>query len=174
VRRLRLELRDVGSGGQSRCVTSERSSAILQVMDAKSAPACEHYGQVLRFARRRAASAADAEDVTQEVFLELAAKLAGSASTGSPTLGIFLGQEHTGYYRSGSSLSFVGDGPSCGPASYKFVLYSPWNNASRRRRWTPASPVLMERTTTGQTSREPRSRGVSYSPALATSASSTT
>jgi RNA polymerase sigma-70 factor, ECF subfamily len=57
-------------------------------MDAESAPACEHYGQVLRFARRRAASAADAEDVTQEVFLELAAKLAGSASTGSPTLGL--------------------------------------------------------------------------------------
>lgn len=42
---------------------------------------------------------------------------------------ILLGQDHTGKYRSGSSLSFYGSGPSCSSTvSYKFKLYSPWNN----------------------------------------------
>lgn len=46
-----------------------------------------HYGEIFRFIRRRVASSADAEDLTQEAFASAAEALARSADTVSPTLG---------------------------------------------------------------------------------------
>jgi RNA polymerase sigma-70 factor, ECF subfamily len=46
-----------------------------------------HYGEIFRFIRRRVASSADAEDLTQEAFASAAEALARSADTAPPTLG---------------------------------------------------------------------------------------
>lgn len=49
-------------------------------------PAGTHYREVLRFVRRRVASAADADDLTQDVFANAAEALARSPETASPSL----------------------------------------------------------------------------------------
>lgn len=54
-------------------------------MSAQSEPLPVHYRRLLRFVRRRVASAEDAEDLTQEVFANAAASLA-DREVGSPTL----------------------------------------------------------------------------------------
>ena len=46
----------------------------------------EHYRNIFRFVRRRVRSVEDAEDVTQEVFLDAAAALGRSATETPPTL----------------------------------------------------------------------------------------
>jgi RNA polymerase sigma-70 factor (ECF subfamily) len=53
----------------------------------RAGPTAAHYRQVLRFVRRRVPSSQDAEDITQEVFLDMAASLAASAEAAPPTLG---------------------------------------------------------------------------------------
>jgi RNA polymerase sigma-70 factor, ECF subfamily len=45
------------------------------------------YGEIFRFIRRRVASSADAEDLTQEAFASAAEVLARSADAAPPTLG---------------------------------------------------------------------------------------
>lgn len=54
-------------------------------MSAQSEPLPVHYRRLLRFVRRRVATAEDAEDLTQEVFANAAASLA-YREAGSPTL----------------------------------------------------------------------------------------
>ena len=46
----------------------------------------EHYRDIFRFIRRRVRSVEDAEDVTQQVFADAAARLASSAAETSPNL----------------------------------------------------------------------------------------
>jgi len=50
-------------------------------------PAEPQYREILRFMRRRVPSAADAEDVTQDVFANAADALARSSDDAAPTLG---------------------------------------------------------------------------------------
>jgi RNA polymerase sigma factor (sigma-70 family) len=52
----------------------------------RAVPTAAEYGQLLRFVRRRLGRQ-DAEDVAQEMFLDMAASLAGSADAAPPTLG---------------------------------------------------------------------------------------
>ena len=52
----------------------------------RAVPTAAEYRQVLRFVRRRIGRR-DAEDVAQEVFLDMAASLAASADAAPPTLG---------------------------------------------------------------------------------------
>ena len=54
-------------------------------MSARTGPMPDHYQRVLRFVRRRVASAEEAEDLTQEVFANAAATLHGRAE-GSPAI----------------------------------------------------------------------------------------
>lgn len=54
-------------------------------MSAESAPVPDQYRKLLRFVRRRVVSAEDAEDVTQEVFANVAARL-DVREADSPTL----------------------------------------------------------------------------------------
>jgi RNA polymerase sigma-70 factor (ECF subfamily) len=61
------------------------ASAIRKDMSVESAPVPDQYRKLLRFVRRRVASAEDAEDLVQEVFVNVAASLEGRG-TGSPTL----------------------------------------------------------------------------------------
>lgn len=56
-------------------------------MGAQSEPVRSQYREILRFVRRRTLSAADAEDVAQEVFASAAEALARSANAAPPTLG---------------------------------------------------------------------------------------
>jgi RNA polymerase sigma-70 factor, ECF subfamily len=53
----------------------------------RAGPTAEQYRQVLRFVRRRVALPQDADDVTQEVFLDMASSLAAAAEAAPPTLG---------------------------------------------------------------------------------------
>jgi RNA polymerase sigma-70 factor, ECF subfamily len=53
----------------------------------RAGPTAAHYRQILRFVQRRVPSSQDAEDITQEVFLDMAASLAASAQAAPPTLG---------------------------------------------------------------------------------------
>jgi RNA polymerase sigma-70 factor, ECF subfamily len=55
-------------------------------MSARTGPMPDHYQRVLRFVRRRVASAEAAEDLTQEVYANAAAILDGGRGAGSPAL----------------------------------------------------------------------------------------
>jgi|1186.fasta_scaffold11974_2 RNA polymerase sigma factor (sigma-70 family) len=50
-------------------------------------PTRRHYKEILGFVRRRAGTAVDAEDITQEVFASAAEQLSRSAGMAPPTLG---------------------------------------------------------------------------------------
>jgi RNA polymerase sigma-70 factor (ECF subfamily) len=53
----------------------------------RAVPTAAEYRQVLGFVRRRLGRRQDAEDVAQEVFLDMAASLAASTDAAPPTLG---------------------------------------------------------------------------------------
>jgi RNA polymerase sigma-70 factor, ECF subfamily len=56
-------------------------------VDTATDPTRRHYKEILGFVRRRAGAYADAEDMTQEVFVSAAEQLQRSSGTAPPTLG---------------------------------------------------------------------------------------
>lgn len=76
------------AAGDARCVTFAALFAIVLVVGRNAEPSRTQYREILRFVRRRTtAGGPEAEDVTQEAFVNAAEVLARSAESAPPTLG---------------------------------------------------------------------------------------